>query len=163
MVRKLDKQRRLKNKTNYTKRLILLKSNSNRLVIRKTNRYLILQIVTSDDAKDKVIYNVNTKELLKHGWSEDKKGSLKSIPAAYLGGLLLGKKAKDLKERVILDTGLIPNTKGSKIYAVVKGIADAGIEINYGEKVLPTEERIAGENTKVKDIFEKVKGEIEKQ
>ena len=163
MVRKLDKQRRLKNKTNYTKRLILLKGNSNRLVIRKTNRYLILQIVTSEDAKDKVIYNVNTKELLKHGWSEDKKGSLKSIPAAYLGGLLLGKKSKDLKKRVILDTGLIPNTKGSKIYAVVKGIADAGIEINYGEKVLPTEERIAGENTKVKDIFEKVKGEIEKQ
>jgi len=163
MVKKLDKQRRLKNKTNYTKRLILLKGNSPRLVIRKTNRYIILQIVKSDDAKDKVVYSVNTKELLKHGWSEDKKGSLKSLSAAYLGGLLLGKKAKDLKERIILDTGLIPNTKGSKIYAAVKGVTDADIDINYGEKVLPTEEKIAGENTKVKDIFEKVKGEVEKQ
>jgi len=163
MVKKLDKQRRLKKKTNYTKRLILLKGNSPRLVIRKTNRYIILQIVKSNDAKDKIVYSVNTKELLKHGWSEDKKGSLKSLSAAYLGGLLLGKKAKDLKEKIILDTGLIPNTKGSKIYAAVKGVADADIEINYGEKVLPTEERIAGENTKVKDIFEKVKGGIEKQ
>ena len=119
MVKKLDKQRRLKNKTNYTKRLILLKGNSPRLVIRKTNRYIILQIVKSDDAKDKVVYSVNTKELLKHGWSEDKKGSLKSLSAAYLGGLLLGKKAKDLKERIILDTGLMNPHPLLKKYGIV--------------------------------------------
>ena len=158
---KLDKKRRLQSKTNYTKRLILLKGGNLRLVVRKTNKYLIVQIVGSKHAQDFVKYSVNTKELSKYGWSEDKKGSLKSLPAAYLGGLLLGKKAKGLKEKVILDSGLIPNTKGSRIYAVVKGVADAGINIKYGKDVIPSEERIAGENTNVKDIFEKVKKEIE--
>jgi len=157
---KIDKKRRLQSKTNYTKRLILLKSKNLRLVVRKTNKYLIVQIVESKHAQDSVKYSVNTKELLKHGWPEDKKGSLKSLSASYLGGLLLGKKAKGLNERVILDTGLIPNTKGSKVYAVVKGVADAGIDINYGKDVIPSEERIIGADTKVKNIFEKVKGEI---
>ncbi|MFA5173789.1 MAG: 50S ribosomal protein L18 [Candidatus Pacearchaeota archaeon] len=156
---KLDKKRRLQNKTNYKKRLILLKGEHPRLVARKTNRYIILQIVTSDDAHDIIESAVTTKDLLKHGWPEDKKGSLKSIPAAYLGGYLLGKKSK-IKERIILDSGLIPNTKGSKIYAAVKGISDAGIDISYGD-VIPDEKRIQGENTKFKD-FEKVKSKIGK-
>jgi len=161
--RKLDKRRRRENKTNYTKRLILLKGNFPRLVVRKTNKYIILQIIESSHALDKVTYTVNTKDLLKHGWPEDRKGSLKSIPAGYLGGLLLGKKAKELKQEVILDSGLIPNTPGSRVYAAVKGIADAGIKIRFNEEVLPPEEKIRGENSKVKDIFEKVKGAVEKQ
>jgi len=161
--RKLDKRRRQEAKTNYTKRLILLKGNFPRLVVRKTNKYLILQIIESSHALDKVVYSVNTKELLKHGWPKDKEGSLKSIPAGYLGGLLLGKKAKDLKQEVILDSGLIPNTPGSRVYAVIKGFADSGNKIKFNEKVIPSEEKIKGENTKVKDVFEKVKGEVEKQ
>ena len=161
--RKLDKRRRLESKTNYTKRLILLKGDYLRLVVRKTNKYIILQIIESSHALDKVVYTVNTKELLKHGWPEAKQGSLKSIPASYLGGLLLGKKAKELKQEIILDSGLIPNTQGSRVYAVIKGLADSGLKIKFNEKVTPSEEKIRGENTKIKDIFEKVKGEIEKQ
>ena len=128
---KLNKRRRLENKTNYTKRLRLLRDNHKRFIARKTNRYLILQIVESKHAQDKVIYSVNTKELLKYGFPKENLNSLKSIPAAYLGGYLLGKKIKDLKEMVILDSGLIANTKGSRIYAAVKGLNDAGIKINY--------------------------------
>jgi len=157
---KLNKQRRMENKTNYRKRLILLKGKSPRLVVRKTNRYIIVQIVESVDAQDKIIYSGNTKELLKHGWPKDKEGSLKSVAAAYLIGLLVGKKAKGIKERVILDLGLIPNTKGSKIYAVVKGISDSGIEINYDEEVIPSKERLEGKDTKVGDIFAKIKDKI---
>lgn len=157
---KLDKRRRIENKTNYRKRLVLLKGRSPRLVIRKTNRYLIMQIIKSEDAQDSVLYSTNTKELLKHGWPKDKEGSLKSLPAAYLTGLLLGKKSKDLKEELILDTGLIPNTKGSRIYAAVKGISDAGIRINYDEKVIPSKERLEGKNTKVGDIFNKIMEKI---
>jgi len=157
---KLDKKRRRQYKTNYTKRLTLLKGNCPRLVVRKTNRYMILQIIESNDAQDSIQYSVNTKELLKHGWPEDKKGSLKSIPACYLGGLLLGKKSKEIK-KVILDTGLIPNTKGSKVYAVVKGISDSGLEINYDKKVIPSEERIKGAHTKLEG-FDKIKEGIEK-
>lgn len=157
---KLDKQRRMKNKTNYRKRLVLLKGRFPRLVIRKTNRYIIMQIIKSEDAQDSVLHSANTKELLKHGWPKDKEGSLKSLPAAYLTGLLLGKKSKDLKEKIIVDTGLTPSTKGSRIYAAVKGISDAGIKINYDEKVIPSKERIEGKNTKVGDIFAKIKAKI---
>lgn len=156
--RKIDKKRRRQAKTDYRKRLVLLKGNSPRLVVRKTNKYIILQIIESKNAEDKVLYSVNTKELLKLGWPEEKKGSLKSISASYLGGLLLGKKAKALKQRVILDTGLIPNTKGSRVYAVVKGLADSGIEINYNEKVMPSEDRIQGKHIQlnIKPIIDKI-------
>lgn len=156
--RKIDKKRRRQAKTDYRKRLVLLKSKSPRVVVRKTNRYIILQIIESKHAKDNVLYSVNTKELLKLGWPEEKKGSLKSISASYLGGLLLGKKAKELKERVILDTGLIPNTKGSRVYAAVKGLSDSGIEIKYNEKIMPSEDRIQGKhiNLDIKPIIDKI-------
>lgn len=156
--RKLDKRRRLESKTNYTKRLILLKGNHLRLVVRKTNKYLILQIVESENAKDKVLYAVNTRDLLKQGWPADKSGSLKSLAASYLAGLLLGKKAKEIQKdaSVILDSGLIPNTQGSRVYAVVKGISDSGINIKYDEKVIPSDEMIKGKY----EFFEKIKGEI---
>jgi len=139
--KKLDKKRRRERKTNYKKRLILLKGNYPRLVVRKTNKYIIMQIIESKHAQDKVLCSVNTKELLKYGWAEDKKGSLKSLPACYIGGLLLGKKVKNVK-KFILDSGLAPSTKGSRIYACVKGISDSGIEIEHDEKILPSEERI---------------------
>jgi large subunit ribosomal protein L18 len=156
--RKLDKKRRREGKTNYTKRLILLKGNFPRLVVRKSNKYITLQIIESSHAQDKVIYTVNTRELLKQGWPEDKKGSLKSLAASYLGGLLLGKKAKELKQEVILDSGLIPNTPSSRIYAAVKGFADSGIKIKFNENVVPSEERIKSNY----EFFEKMKGEINK-
>ena len=152
---RIVKRRRRECKTNYTKRLSLLKGRYNRLVVRKSNRYIILQIVESKLAQDKVLYSVNTKDLLGLGWPEDKKGSLKSLSAAYLGGYLLGKKAKDLKSKIILDSGLIPSTKGSRVYAVVKGIAEAGIDINCSDEVIPEKEKIES-----KEFFNKVKEAI---
>lgn len=153
---KLDKKRKLERKTNYNKRLILLKGNSLRLVVRKTNKQIIMQIIESKLAQDKILYSVNSKELLKHGWPKDKEGSLKSLAASYLTGLLLGKKAKELKQKIILDTGLIPSTKGSRIYAAVKGFADSGIEISFNEKIIPGDEMIK----KDYDFFEGVKDKI---
>lgn len=158
---KLDKRRRIENKTDYGKRVKLLKGNAPRLVVRKTNRYLILEIIDSKRAQDKVTYFVSSKELLKFGWPKNKEGSLKSLPAAYLSGVLLGKKAKGLDSKIILDIGLSPNTKGSKLYSVVKGIADSGIKIDFDNKVIPSKERLEGENSKI-DIkeFNKVKESI---
>ena len=159
--KRLVKIRRKRNKTNYTKRLSLLKGGFPRLVVRKTNQYIILQIIESKRAQDKVLYSTNTKELLKKGWPKELSGSLKSLPAAYLGGLLLGKKSKNLKQEIILDTGLIPNTKGSKVYAAVKGVSDAGIKIKYNEKIIPPQERIEGSGGKIsKEIFNKIKEKI---
>jgi large subunit ribosomal protein L18 len=156
---KLDKRRRREHKTNYHKRLILLKGKKPRLVVRKSNRYIFLQIVESSEAKDKVLHSVSTKDLLKKGWPESKKGSLKSLGAAYLTGLLLGKKVAGSKKTFILDTGLIPNTAGSRVYAALKGFADSGADINYNEKVFPSEEMIFGRN---EDIIKKVKEAIGK-
>ena len=62
---KIDKRRRIENKTDYRKRLILLKGKVPRFIVRKTNKYIILQIITSKSAQDKVAYSINTKELLK--------------------------------------------------------------------------------------------------
>ena len=160
---KIDKKRRKQSKTNYNKRLILLKGNTPRLVVRKTNKYLVVQIIESKDAEDLVKYSINTRDLLKQGWPKEMSGSLKSIPAGYLVGLLLGKKAKELKGKIILDSGLIPSTKGSRVYAVVKGLIDSGIKINCSDKVMPSNERIEGENEKIKNVFIKIKGEIQKQ
>jgi large subunit ribosomal protein L18 len=160
---KLDKKRRIENKTNYRKRLVLLKGKSPRLVVRKTNRYIIIQIISSKESKDVVMQSVFTKELMDYGWPKDMQGSLKSLSAAYLGGYLIGKKASSLKERVILDTGLAPNTKGSRIYAVIKGISDSGITINFDENIIPTKERLEGKNMK-KDFsseFNKIKKSID--
>jgi large subunit ribosomal protein L18 len=154
---KLNKKRRLEGKTNYKKRLILLKGDYLRLVVRKTNKYITLQIVKSEDAKDKVLYSASTKNLLKYKWPIEKTGSLKSLSAAYLAGLLLGKKARELKQEIILDSGLIPNTKGSRVYAAVKGISDSGIAIKYDEKAMPNEEKIKNKY----EFFEKVKESIE--
>ena len=157
---KLNKRRRTEFKTNYNKRLKLLKGNSPRLIIRKTNRYVTLEIIESKNAQDRVVYSASTKELLKLGWPKEKEGSLKSLTAAYLGGLLIGKKAQKLKERVIVDTGLIPNTKGSRIYSALKGVSDAGIQVKYDEKVIPKMERIEGKAQKLDVVFNKVKGAI---
>ena len=153
--KKLDKKRRKQSKTNYKKRLNLLKGNYPRLVVRKSNKYITIQIIKSKNAQDKVLYMVNSKELLKHGWPEDKSGSLKNLSASYLAGFLLGKKAKALKQELILDSGLIPSTKGSRVYAAVKGVSDAGLKINFSKGIAPSQEKI--EN---KEFFNKIKGGI---
>jgi len=153
-MKRLDRRRRRESKTNYTKRLILLKGNIPRLVVRKSNKYVLLQVVESKHAQDKVICEVSTKELLRYGWPKDKSGSLKSIAASYLGGLLLANKAKAKKvENVILDSGLIPSTKGSRVYAAVKGVSEGGLKISHDEEILPTDEMI-----NKCDFVDKIKG-----
>ncbi len=158
----LPKRRRRENKTNYLKRKRLLEGRKPRIVIRKTNRYIILQFVESKFAQDKITHSVNSKELLEHGWPKEAAGSLKSIAAAYLSGLLFGKKiAGEKDKKAILDIGLVKSTKGSRIYAGLKGIIDSGIQINCKKEMLPEEKRI--QNSKAKDFFDKVKQNIEKK
>jgi large subunit ribosomal protein L18 len=157
--KKLDVRRRRECKTDYRKRKVLLKGNKPRLVVRKSNKYILLQIVESSKAQDKILFSVNSKELLNKGWPAEKSGSLKNLSASYLSGFLLGKKAKDLKGSVILDSGLIPSTKGSRVYAVVKGLSDAGVEIPFDEKVMFSEDEIAEKIGK--DVFDKIKGGLE--
>ena len=145
-------KRRKQGKTDYKARINLLKSNLPRLVVRRSNRYIIGQHVKSEEARDKVIDGVSSKSLLKYGWNKEKSGSLKSKPAAYLTGFLLGKKILDKEEnaKVIIDIGLRRSIAKSRNYAFVKGIKDAGIKINIKEEMLPKVE-----------IEEKIKKAIE--
>ncbi len=151
------KRRKSEAKTDYKARFGLLKSGKARLVIRKTNSYMIVQVITSEVAQDKVIATLTSKELLSKGWPAEKKGSLKSLPAAYLTGFLIAKQAKSLVKEVILDAGMHRNIHGSRIYAVVKGVVDAGLNIHVDPAVLPKIERIMSNKNISKSIIEKIK------
>lgn len=160
---KTQKKRRQQYKTDYKKRLNLLKSETPRLVFRKTNKYFVVQYTTSEEARDKIIFNLNSKMLLKHGWPEEFKGSLKSIPAAYLIGYLVGKKIlKDKLEKPIMDFGMMRTLHKTRIYGFLKGLIDAGIEISCKNEAFPEQERISGKNLK-KDFsskFEEIKSKL---
>ncbi|AIF68443.1 50S ribosomal protein L18P [Palaeococcus pacificus DY20341] len=136
-------RRRRSGKTNYHKRLALLKSGKPRLVVRKTLNHHVAQIVVYDPNGDKTLVSAHTRELVRDfGW----KGHCGNTPSAYLLGLLIGYKAKKAGiEEAILDIGLHPPTKGSSIFAVLKGAIDAGLEIPHSEEIYPSDERIRGE------------------
>lgn len=157
------KKRRQQNKTDYLKRLKLLKSGIPRIVFRRTNKYIIAQYITSKEAQDKAIFGVSSKILLKHGWLEKAQGSLKSIPASYLTGYYVGKKIqKDKLKTPIIDFGMIKTLHKTKVFGFLKGVIDSGIEINCKEEAFPEEARIKGESLKNKINFEEIKGNIGK-
>ena len=70
-VGKTIKRRRLEAKTNYSKRIKLLKGNSPRIVFRKSNKYILAQLVESKEAQDKVKFGVTSKKLLDYGWPKE--------------------------------------------------------------------------------------------
>lgn len=164
------KKRRREYKTNYLKRFKLLKSGLPRIVFRKTNKYIIAQYVRSKQGQDKVEIGANSKNLHRYGWPKELSGSLKSIPAAYLTGVLLGKKIiknKKNTEKIIVDFGMIKPLHKSKIYGFLKGLIDSGLKIKYKKDIFPNEERITGKHLK-KDfysagIFNEIKSRIEKE
>jgi large subunit ribosomal protein L18 len=152
------RRRRLEAKTDYKSRLALLKSQKPRLVVRKTNRYIIAQIVQTEIAQDKVVAGLTSKVLLSKGWPSELSGSLKSLGAAYLTGFLLGKLAlhSGVKD-IILDIGMQRNTKNSRLFAIVRGVVDAGVSVPHNPDVLPQMENI--KNDKIAKLFDKIIGE----
>jgi len=154
-------RRRRENKTDYNARLGMIKSGMPRVVVRKTNRYIILQLVESKEAQDYVLCTANSRELLEYGWPKEAAGSLKSVPAAYLDGYLLGTKIKKLKfEKAIADAGLAKSTKGSRIYAAIKGVIDSGIDVPCSKDVIPSQDRLNGKNMKKPVNIEEIKKNI---
>jgi large subunit ribosomal protein L18 len=153
-------KRKIQGKTDYKLRLSLLKSGKNRLVIRKSLKNILLQIVKSENSKDKIILSSHSRELRKFGWSY----SLSNTPSSYLTGFLLGKKAlkNNIKEG-ILDIGLQKSVINSRLYAALKGCIDAGLKIPHNPDIFPKEERIKGLhiNKEIDKKFEEVKKKIE--
>src|SRR3989344_4588683 len=136
-------KRKAEGRTDYKKRLKLLLSNKPRLVIRKSLTKLTSQVIEYSEQGDKTLVSCDSRELEKYGW----KAGLKNTSAAYLVGLLIGKKAleKGIKE-VVPDIGFYAPKKGAVIFAFLKGIKDIGLKINLDEKVIPDESRIKGEH-----------------
>lgn len=147
-------RRKLEGRTNYKKRLQLLVSGKLRLVIRKSLDNITAQIVEYIPVGDKILLSCHSNELKKFGWNSSKS----NLPAAYLVGLLLGIKAKEKKiAEAVLDIGLNPSTKGSRIYAVVKGLIDAGFNIPCSKEILPADEKVSGKH--IGDYAKKLKSE----
>jgi large subunit ribosomal protein L18 len=63
-----------------------------------------------------------------------------------------------------LDIGRYPPVTGSKIFAALKGIVEAGVECPYSEEKKPSDDRILGKHlskeitTSVTDIKDKIIG-----
>ncbi|MGC8662541.1 MAG: 50S ribosomal protein L18 [Candidatus Micrarchaeia archaeon] len=122
-VKELPFKRRRLNLTNYKRRLALVKGGMNRVVVRKSNRSIISQVIKYSEKGDIVLASVDSKELVKFGWP-----SKVNRPTAYLVGLLLSKKYKD-NDELVLDIGLLPQVKNSLPFIFAKGCIDGGMKI----------------------------------
>ncbi|MFA7303407.1 MAG: 50S ribosomal protein L18, partial [Methanoregula sp.] len=134
-------RRRREGKTDYYQRTRLVVADAPRMVVRKTNRHIIIQMVTAEMDGDRTLVSANSAELEKYGYA----GSTSNTPAAYLTGMLFAVKAKKAQqERAILDIGLNRATRGARVFAALKGAVEAGLDIPYGEEILPSNERAKG-------------------
>lgn len=119
-------RRRREGKTNYYKRYRMVLSRVVRVVVRRTNKYIMGSIVQFDPKGDRVLAGAHSKELEKLGW----KGGTKNLGASYLTGYLLGKKAlKAGIKSAVVDLGLFNPHKGGRLYAFIQGVIDSGLEV----------------------------------
>lgn len=141
------KRRRL-NKTDYKKRLALIKTGVPRAVIRKSLIHTRVDIVEYRPSGDRVISHGCTIELKKFGW----KAPTGNIPSAYLAGYMSGLRAKKKGiNRANPDLGLQKPVKGGRLMAAIKGLIDAGIEVPVDEEMLPDDSHLKGEHLETVD------------
>ncbi|RPA72911.1 60S ribosomal protein L5 [Ascobolus immersus RN42] len=164
-------RRRREGKTDYyaRKRLITQAKNKYnapkyRLVVRFTNRDIIVQIVTSEIVGDKVFVAAYAHELKRYGI----KHGLTNWAAAYATGLLCARRAlkklgldqmfegvaeptgehtlteagdDDGEERrpfkVVLDVGLKRTSTGARVFGAMKGASDGGLYIPHSANRFP--------------------------
>jgi len=158
-------RRRRQKKTDYKRRLNLLKSGKLRLVVRPSNKHTIVQLIRYEMEGDRVLVSAHSKELAGLGW----KHATGNIPSSYLTGLLCGiKSVKQGIDGAVLDLGLLAYVKGGRIFAALKGVVDAGVSVPADEVVFPPDERLTGEHiaghvkrsANINKDFESVKAKI---
>jgi len=135
-------RRRRMGLTDYRARRRAVTSLRPLLVVRISGKNVSGQFVKPQEEGDRVLASIHSHALRKVKW----KGSLKSVPACYLLGLLGGRRASEegVKE-AILYNGLARFTKSSRIAAFVKGVIDSGVAVPISEDALPPEARLRGE------------------
>lgn len=155
-------RRRREGKTNYRKRFALLKSGKPRVVVRRSNKNIRIQFSLYEMDGDRIVASAMGSDLKKYGWEH----SFSNAPAAYLTGMLAGKRAlKNGIEEGILDIGLHTPRRGANIFAALKGVVDAGVSVPYSEEVIPPEDRLYGKHIdeKIPEKVEEVKKKIEEE
>ncbi len=174
MMYRMVRRRRRTAETDYLKRVKELKGGVARMVVRKSNRGIIAQIIAYEENGDKVVAVANSRELRTMGWEPRC-----NLPTAYLTGLLLAKKWKG---EATLDIGLYKPVKGSVVFAAAKGAQDGGVKL--GANIEIDQARLAGAHieayskseparfggyskagfdpSKAKEKFEEAKGRIMK-
>lgn len=136
-------RRKREGTTNYRKRLKILVANKLRLVGRKSLKGMQAAIIEYNLKGDLTKVSAHSSQLKKFGWVY----GTGNVPAAYLVGFLLGQRAKKANiKNAILDIGLNKPVKGARIYALLAGALDAGLDIPHSKSVLPTKERLSGKH-----------------
>ncbi len=140
---RVPRRRRREQRTDYERRLALLKSGKTRAVVRRQNQNTIVQFIDYDPDGDIVRTQATAHDLEAQGWDEH----TGNLPAAYLTGLLAGSRALEAGiEEAVLDLGLHKPAPRSGVFSALKGLIDAGLDIPHGEAVLPSDERAHGEH-----------------
>ena len=117
----------------------MLSSRKLRIVVRKSIRHMLVQIVEYQPSGDRIMLTAKSGQLRKLGWTL----GTGNIPAAYLTGYLAGKKAlQNGISEAILDIGM--QGAGDRVYAALNGAVDAGLKVPFNKSVLPRQERIKG-------------------
>ncbi|HON81623.1 MAG TPA: 50S ribosomal protein L18 [Methanoregulaceae archaeon] len=134
-------RRRKEGRTDYYRRAKLVVSDRPRMVVRKTNRHIIIQMVSASLEGDHTLVTASSADLARFGY----RGSMSNTPAAYLTGILFAVRALNADHQsAVLDIGLHRATPGSRVFAALKGAVTAGLDIPHGEAVLPDESRVKG-------------------
>ena len=161
-------KRRIQGKTDYKARKALIIQDRNkyaspkyRLVVRRTNRRIICQLVYATLKGDRVKCEAQSTELAHYGV----KAGLTNYPAAYCTGLLLARRLlrdnnldsahvgveeadgqefhiehEDLERRpfkALLDVGLVQTTTGNRVFGALKGAVDGGLYVPHSTKRFP--------------------------
>lgn len=148
-------RRRKEGKTDFRQRLRLLLSQKPRVVVRKSLKHIVVQLVYPGEQGDITLSSAISSELKKFGLKRTGNTS-----AAYLTGLLFGLRATKVAKEAVLDIGLHTSSPGSKIYAALKGMTDAGMSIPHDPVMFPPEERIKGENIAEDLSFDEIKEKV---
>jgi len=126
------------------------------MVVRRSNKNVLIQFIEFDPKGDKTILTVSGAHLQKqYKWH-----SKRNVWTAYLAGLLAGKMAqkKGIGE-FVLDIGMYTPSKGSLLFAALKGASDAGLKTDFDKSMVP-EQKISNPPEKMKGEFNSAKQKI---
>ncbi|HLC68394.1 MAG TPA: 50S ribosomal protein L18 [Candidatus Bilamarchaeaceae archaeon] len=150
-------RRRREGRTNYARRLALIQSGKTRLVVRKTNKNIIVQLIDTGPKGDVTRVTVLSSVLKKMGWEPRRNAA-----TAYLTGWYAARLARDKSiQEFVLDIGLHTPSNGSIVFAAAKGALDAGLRSSYQGEKAPGQ-KIDALAADAKQRFEEVKEKIGK-